>query len=292
MRPFTRPEISVIVPVRDGAGPLRILLESLEHQTLARERFEVIVVDNGSQDETASVARCGGVRLVQEQERGHPRARPRNLGAAAAAAERFAFTDVDCVPTPHWLEAFAEAAGSAPLIAGPVTVTVEPNPNVVQRFERRWRFAQEPWVRSGWAATANLLVERRVFDAVGGFDEAYRHSGEDADFCVRARRVGFELGYCPNAQVLHPAEDRLRRSLERSFRYGYGATQGLRRTGAGERAWRRLRPLLDDCAALTAIGVDTSDLEPAERRRMHRLARASYMARILGSLWCDVRRTS
>src|SRR6185503_21065226 len=90
-----------------------------------------------------------------------------------------------------------------PLAAGPVETTTSDPPNAVERLEARWRFAQEHWVRQGWAATANLCAERRVLEAVGGFDPAYRHIGEDADLCLRAGRAGFVLGWCPGALVRH-----------------------------------------------------------------------------------------
>ncbi|HEV3000586.1 MAG TPA: glycosyltransferase family A protein, partial [Solirubrobacteraceae bacterium] len=97
------PEITVVVPVRDGAASLPPLLASLAGQTLARERFEVIVVDNGSRDATAAVAREGGARVVTEPVAN--RARARNAGIAAARAPLVAFTDADCVAAPGWLEA-------------------------------------------------------------------------------------------------------------------------------------------------------------------------------------------
>jgi glycosyltransferase involved in cell wall biosynthesis len=280
-----RVEVSVVVPVRDGAGTLPALLESLGAQTLERDRFEVIVVDNASRDATARIAAEYGARVVHEPVPN--RSRARNRGVAAARGDLLAFTDADCVAEPGWLEGFLAVAERRPLMAGHVELTTGEPPNAVERFERLWRFGQEHWVRDGWAATANLAVERRAFDRVGGFDPAYRHYGEDADFCLRARRAGLELGWAARARVAHAGEARLGPMLRRAFFHGYGAVQCLRRIGIGERAWRHPRPLADGGAALRRFGADPAAMAPGEARSMRALARLAYASRVLGSLWAE-----
>jgi glycosyltransferase involved in cell wall biosynthesis len=282
------PEISVVVPARDSARSLPALLDSLAAQTLERGRFEVVVADNASRDGTAEIARAAGAVVVHEPVPN--RSRARNRGVAAARADRIAFTDADCVASPGWLEALLACGGRAPLLAGAVLTTVSAEPNSVERLEQRWRFAQEHWVREGWAATANLCVERRVLHAIGGFDPAYRHIGEDADLCVRARRAGFALGWCPGAEVRHEAESALAPMLRRAFRHGYGAHQALRRVGTGHRAWSDPTPFLFGDRALERLGIEAAALAPAERARLGRLARLSYGARMAGSLWAEIQR--
>jgi GT2 family glycosyltransferase len=279
------PDISVIVPVRDGEDVLPALLESLFSQTLEPERYEVVVVDNASRDRTAEVARSAGATVAAEPIPN--RSRARNRGVEGARADLFAFTDADCVVSPEWLEAHLRCASKAPLVAGPVRVTTGEPPNAVERFERLWRFGQEGWVEQGWAATANLLVHRHAFEEVGGFDPTYRHIGEDADFCLRAGRAGLKLDLCPNAIVSHYAESSLRGLLKRSYVHGYSVNQCYYRLGAGYRAWRHPRPALFGDSALTTIGVSRDGFDEPEWRRMRRLARLSYAARIVGSLWAE-----
>jgi GT2 family glycosyltransferase len=281
-------EFSVIIPVKDGAGSIPPLLASLDAQTLARERFEVIVVDNASRDGTGAVARELGATVVEEPVAN--RSRARNRGARAAGSDRFAFIDADCVATTGWLEAMLDCAATAPLLAGAVRVTTNQPPNAIERFEALWRFDQASWVSQGWAATANMCVERTAFEAVGGLDETYRHIGEDVDFCVRAIRAGYALGYCPDAVVTHGAEHRLRPFLRRSWAHGYSGNQAHYRLGLGYRAWRRPRPLLRGRTALGLYEVAPDGFDPDEWRRMSRLAQISYAARITGSVWAEVRR--
>jgi GT2 family glycosyltransferase len=282
------PEISVVVPVRDGAGALPALLASLDAQTLDRGRFEVIIVDNGSRDDTAGIAREAGAVVVEEPVPN--RAGARNRGTAAASTGLIAFTDADCVASPGWLEALIACRGQAPLIAGPVEVTTSERPNLVERFELLSRFGQEHWVKQGWAATANLCVERPALEAIGGFDSNWRHVGEDVDLCIRAGRAGFALGWCPDAAVSHYAEDEAWPTIRRAFFYGYSVNQAHYRLGLGYRAWRHPRPLLDGDRAMALIGAMPDRFEPQEWRRLRRIGRGMYAARVLGSVWAELQR--
>lgn len=285
---MTDPAISVVVPVRNGADSLPALLASLASQTLAKDRFEIVVVDNASRDRTADIARAAGATVVFEPTPN--RSRARNTGVARTSAPHLAFIDADCVATPGWLEALTRCTERAPLVAGRVEVTTAEPPNPVERFERLWRFQQEHWVPQGWAATANLLVAREAFEAVGGFDPAYPHTAEDADFCVRARRAGYALAYCDEAIATHAGERQLVPMLKRAFFHGYGARQALRRIGEGQSAWRHPGVFWRD-ASLHQVGFTRADFESErEYRTMRRLARSAYAARVLGSLWAEVQR--
>lgn len=289
MTPVPEPTVSVIIPTRNGAGSLPPLLCSLAAQTLERERFEVIVVDNDSSDGTAAVATKLGARVVHEPIAN--RSRARNRGAEAAESRLYAFTDADCVVQPGWLEALLRSAPAAPLVAGDVVISTTEDPNPIERYERLWRFGQRAWVEEqGWAATANLLVHADAFDAIGGFDPAWRHIGEDSDFCLRARDAGYGLAFCPDAIVEHHAERDYRKLLRRFFLHGYSSTQSFYRIGVGHRAWRDLSPALAGDNALRRIGHDPGRFPPDEWRRMARLARLGYAARVAGSVWAEVSR--
>ena len=278
----------MIVPVRNGGSSLGPLLDSLARQTLPSDQYEVVVVDNASTDDTAEVARAAGARVVSEP---HPnRSRARNKGAAEARTALFAFTDADCVASPGWLEGFLGCPEDVPLVAGPILVSTATAPNAIERFEALWRFAQEDWVAQGWAATANLRVRRDAFESVGGFDPAYRHIGEDVDFCVRATRAGHELGWCAGASVSHEAERELNPMLRRFFFHGYSSAQLWYRTGFGQVAWRTPLPAFRGGAAAATIGLGPQGLEPAEWRRVRRLSHAGFLARLAGSLWAEMRR--
>ncbi len=113
------PLLSVIVPTRNRAAALAACLESLTTQTLAAERFEVIVVDNGSSDDTTAVAQGYSSRLplVLLHEPNPGLHVGRHAGWRAARSEVLVFADDDIVATTGWLSAVASQFGSDPALA-------------------------------------------------------------------------------------------------------------------------------------------------------------------------------
>lgn len=195
------PLVTVVVPVRDGAGSLARCLDALAAQEDAAP-YEVVVVDNGSTDRSAEVAAGHhiGARVVTEPTPGSYAAR--NAGVAAAAGSILAFTDADCEPHPGWLDAGARAAENADLVGGRVVATADPL-DPVERYDAALYLDQEAFVaEQGFAATANLFVRTDVAREVGGFDATLR-SGGDLEFCQRAVHAGYRLVYAPDAVVGH-----------------------------------------------------------------------------------------
>jgi glycosyltransferase involved in cell wall biosynthesis len=210
------PVVSVVIPARDAAPTLARTLAALEAQTLAEE-FEVILVDDGSTDETPELARAhpGLVRLIRNESSQGP-GEARNRGAGEAQAPVLAFTDADCFPTPEWLERGLEAVAQADLIQG----RVDPDPTVARTpFDRSLTVEGD----RGFYQTANLFVRRETFHQVGGFRDwvleqrssrtwsqdrrrgraARTPIGEDTVFGWSALRLGARSAYAPEALVHH-----------------------------------------------------------------------------------------
>lgn len=190
---------SVIIPAHDAAATLPRTLAALAAQEVDGE-FEVIVVDDGSSDETAALAEAAGARVVRHERPVGPGA-SRNAGAAVARADALAFTDADCAPAPGWLAAGLRALGDAGLVQG----RVEPRPDVPLGPYDKTLWVTAPW---GLFESANLFVRREVFEQVGGFGDgllelAGAHFGEDVIFGWSARRLGVRTAFCPEALVHH-----------------------------------------------------------------------------------------
>lgn len=192
------PDVSVIVPARDAQRSLGRTLDALDAQQF-HGSFEVLVVDDGSQDATAQLAEARGVRVLRHERCLGPGA-ARNGGAAAAAGGALAFTDADCEPAPGWLAAAWEALDNADIVLGPVAPAHPPGP-----------LDRTVWVAacSGLFETANLVVRREVFERAGGFPaglaglESAHNFGEDALFGWTAVRGGARVVFEPRALVLH-----------------------------------------------------------------------------------------
>jgi GT2 family glycosyltransferase len=200
---------SVIVPVRNGRRHLELLLAALEKQTLPRERFEVLIGDDGSTDGSTDdlETKDGWVRVL----RGAPRSSyaARNRAAEAARAPILAFCDADCQPEPDWLEAGIAAVESAEpetLAAGRVRFLVPDRPTVWTLVDMDTTKDHRREVEIGNAETANLFVRREFFERLDGFDDSIPEHG-DFDFALRAVAAGAHLSYAAEAVVWHPTRD-------------------------------------------------------------------------------------
>ena len=236
------PLVSVVVPARDALPGLTALLDALAAQSLARESFEVIVVDDGSRDDTARVAgeHPLGARVVRRAASGGSYA-ARNAALDVVAAPVAAFTDVDCVPDPDWLAAGLRRLGEGGrrLVAGHVEVPLRERPSLAEQLDVARFLDQEKAVGMGFAATANLFVPVDAFAAAGRFEERLR-SGGDMEFCSRAVGAGYALEFAPDVRVVHPPRTEPRELARKAFRVGKGMGQ-MRRHGVGP--WGERRPM-------------------------------------------------
>lgn len=233
--------VSVIVPVHNGADALPGLLAALDAQTLPRERWELLVADDASTDGTADVvATWASARLVRLAEnRGSYAAR--NAGIEAARASVLAFTDADCRPRPDWLEqGLAELdALDAELVAGLIEMPLGKRPTAAALVDFCHYLDQERTVaEAGAAATANLMVRREAIERAGPFNEQLR-SGGDAEFSRRAVDAGCRLAYSPRVVVVHEPRARARELARKAYRVGKGREELSAHGGPG---WRR-RPV-------------------------------------------------
>jgi glycosyltransferase involved in cell wall biosynthesis len=190
--------VSIVIPARDAEAMIGRTVAAACAQELDGE-FEVVVVDDGSSDATARVARDAGARVVSNATSLGP-ADARNAGVASSGAPLVAFTDADCVPAPGWLRAGVAALAQADLVQG----RVEPEPGVpVGPFDHVINVREE----TGLYETANLFVRREWFERVGGFrpfmNPAQGHFGEDLVFGWEVRRAGGRTAFAGDAVVYH-----------------------------------------------------------------------------------------
>lgn len=225
----TQPFVSVIVPVFDDAQRLRGCLAALCEQTYPRERHEIVVVDNASNEDLRPVvAAFPGVRFEREDVPGSYAAR--NQGIAASKGQILAFTDSDCLPARDWIEAGVRALASRPgcgAIGGRIEMCAR-DPDRISAFDLHdlvWGMPQRVYVeRFGLAATANLFAHRWVFERVGAFDAAFKSCG-DCEWSFRREAAGIELAYADDVRIAHPTRSTLREFVRRRRRITGGFHQ-------------------------------------------------------------------
>ena len=203
---MTAPRISVCVSTRDRSARLARLLEALRAQTLRASELEVVVVDDGSTDDTWSLlsdaANAEGSRVIalrHETSRGP--AAGRNAAWRAARGEVVAFTDDDCVPAPDWLEqALTAIDGQARVVVGRVDAPAEHRYR--ESLFARGLVAGPAEVR--WFATANVIYRRADLETLGGFHEDFPAAAwEDTELGLRAEDHGLEVVFGSHVRVVH-----------------------------------------------------------------------------------------
>lgn len=209
-----QPAIALVVASYGRATFLPGLLTAIEAQDLPNERFEAVIVDNGSTDETWTVLRAlvesAEIRILAlrlDANRG-PGA-GRNAGASRVRAPLMAITDDDCLPTPTWLPRLCDAFAAAPEV-DVVQGAVHADPASVA--------SMGPWDHTKWIRhptpffeTCNVAYRVAAFERVGGFDEldpllhpaSGRAFGEDACLAWEVQRRGGAAAFAPDALVHH-----------------------------------------------------------------------------------------
>ena len=249
-------DLSVVICSLNGAAGVQRCLTALGQQAVAN--IEVIVVDDGSSDDTSEVARRLGAMVFR-----HPANRgiaaARNTGLLAASAPVVAYLDDDCEPSPEW--AAGLLAGYGPQIAGvggpivpqdgpgfilsflrrhnpllPQELSLASSDRVLYRLglylRRQWRLPAAQGQRDVYSLVgANMSFRRAVLLASGGFDERFQFGAEEVDLCLRLRRLepSIRLVYVVNATIRHHFRPSVRDILRRSRAYGRGSARMFRK---------------------------------------------------------------
>jgi GT2 family glycosyltransferase len=236
------PRISVVVCTYNGSRTIRDCLEGLRR--LDYPDREVIVVDDGSTDGTAEIARQYDVRVIRTENRGLSSAR--NTGWQAATGEIIAYLDDDAYPDPDWLSYLALAfqrseyvgvggPNIAPPGDGPIAECVARAPGNPVHVMLSDREAEH-------IPGCNMAFRRAALEAIGGFDVQFRVAGDDVDVCWQLRERGWLLGFSPAAVVWHHRRNSVRAYWKQQV--GYGRAEGLlerkwpeKYTPTGQIAW-------------------------------------------------------
>lgn len=219
------PRASVLICTYNGARTLEETCGAVAK--LEYPAFEVIVVDDGSTDDSAEIARRHGFRVISTENRGLSSAR--NTALEAASGEIVAFIDDDAMPDPQWLTYLADTFTRTDFVAvggpnlpvpgdGSVADAVAAAPGNPIHVLVADRDAEHiPGCNSAFRADA--LRE------IGGFDPRFRTAGDDVDVCWRLQDRGLRIGYCAAAVVWHHRRRTLGGYLRQQ--HGYGRAEAM-----------------------------------------------------------------
>lgn len=220
------PSVSIIVPVYNGASTIEICLESLLQQNYPADTYEIIIIENGSTDNTTELIKKYPVRLFHNDTRGPAPAR--NLGIAKSEAEIVVFTDADCIADSNWINELIKPYREPDVggVGGAILAYQHDHRNTVEMFSDDYapltNFISGDLEFLPHLYTANASYRHCLLREIGGFNDRLT-TGEDVDLAWRLQlQTGCKLRYAPQAIIYHHHRTTWR-GLARQYRqYGFG----------------------------------------------------------------------
>jgi glycosyltransferase AglE len=225
---MNKPKISIIVPVFNEAKNIAILIKSLLKQTLEKKQYEIIVVDNGSTDQTAKIVKKFPVLYLLENKIKSSYA-ARNKGIKNAQGQFIAFIDADCIADKNWLKEFLKCLKNKnfDLAAGnliPIYSKQRSFPNIIELYGIiTRRDSQKEMFKRGKSTTSNLFTKKQIFDNIGYFDERLTSAG-DCHWTQKANN-NYYMSYCPQAKIYHTTRKTWKELRKRTIRIAFGRGQ-------------------------------------------------------------------
>jgi len=213
--------ISIIIPAYNAAQTLPACLEALHRQTQPPD--EIIVVDDGSQDQTAQVAQAHGAQVLAQPHQGPAAAR--NLGIRQARGDIALLADADCEPVPTWVAEMMRPFADSRVVGVKGSYRTHQQERVArlaqcefeERYDRLERLETIDFIDT-YAAAFRLAVLREM----GGFDPAFPHANnEDVDLSYRMARAGCRLMFNRQAVVYHRHANTWQAYLRHKIKRGY-----------------------------------------------------------------------
>ncbi len=199
--------MSVIICTYNRAHLLERVLRSLATQTVLSDQFEVIVVDDGAEDETPDVCRMmrreiPNLRYIRNAHN-LGLASAANVGFKSAIGEYILFTDDDCIPEGDWMERMRASLEQYPVVAGAVESPNMPYFTLCHNIAEFHRFMPGRKAEQiEFIAGANMGFRRPVLKALNGFQEG-RRTAPDMECILRARLQKYSIRFVPEAVVIH-----------------------------------------------------------------------------------------
>ncbi|MBT7241074.1 MAG: glycosyltransferase [Candidatus Diapherotrites archaeon] len=219
---MTKLKASVVIPSYNAAKHLPTLIESLSSQTI--KPFEIIIVDDGSTDDTEKIVKKYKLIKYFKKKNGGP-AKARNFGALKSKGEIIVFTDSDCTPDKNWLSEMTKPF-SDKKVGGVQGAYKTKQKELVARFsqiEIEERYERMKAAKDiDWVGSYSAAYRAEVFKKLKGFDESFPiASGEDPELSYRVEKEGWKLVFNSKAIVYHIHPHSLRKYLKTKFFRAY-----------------------------------------------------------------------
>jgi glycosyltransferase involved in cell wall biosynthesis len=252
-----------VIPARNEgngiASAVRAVLDQRDHDA----GLEVIVVDDGSTDDTPSIAKGAGARVIElpHRQRGNPAA-ARNRGAKESSGDPIVFLDADCTPAPGWLRAILQAHDAGATVVGGA-LDLPPGLSATARCDYYcgWYLVSSRR-KAGWVPhhpPPNLSVRRTEFLSTPGFSEQapLEYTNEERAWQAQLRESGHRIYFEPRAVAFHHNRPGFVNLLRRNYRWAYTAIEAKSQSGSARMAWLYRYPRLLIVASVPLALVHT-----------------------------------
>jgi len=219
------PSVSVVVSSYNGA---RTIGETCEHLlNLDYPNYEIIVVNDGSTDETLKIIKRDGIKVIDKKNGGLSAAR--NSGFQAANGEIVAYIDDDAYPDREWLKYLVSDFLERDSVGVGGPNLAPPGDGDIAECIAHAPGGPLPVLMTDWKAEhipgCNMAFYKETLEKLGGFDPIYRAAGDDVDFCWRVIESGDWISYNPGAAVWHHRRNSAKTYLKQQI--GYGKAEAL-----------------------------------------------------------------
>lgn len=232
--------VSIIVPIYNSKNELERCLISLLSQDYPQDNYEVIVVDDGSNDNSLKLVEKFTVLLIRHNHNKGPAA-ARNTGISFAKGRLLLFLDSDCIVRRNWISSHVavhkkreKEYKDTVCVGGPILLPDKVN-NFIEISDYYSSWYEQPRIKREltfeYLPTTNLSIKKEIIDKIGGFKEELK-CGEDIEYGIRLRKNGYNLEFEQKIEVFHYGRKNFRDYLSHHYNWGYFAPQ-FRKFGSG-----------------------------------------------------------
>jgi len=213
------PIISIIIPTHNSEQTLKKCLNSLSSQSLSRQKYEILVVDDGSTDQTIKIAKKCDVDSVISTEHCF-QGKARNIGVKNSHGKLLAFIDSDCIAEENWLTVILAELSKLPAISGSIENGVPDSPVAWSEYclEFGGLGKQKPRSTASIFSTCNGACTKESFQKSGGFEES--ESSEDFIFILALKNAGIPTLFVPEMKIQHLCRTSMAKVLKNMEKLG------------------------------------------------------------------------
>jgi len=212
--------ISITIPAYNAETTIGNTLKTLLDQNYPKNKYEIIVVDDGSADKTVEIASKFPVKVIRAKHAGPSNAR--NLGAKKAKGGILLFVDSDCIPDRNWIKNMVEPFKNKEIVGVSGTYKTLNKNKFMARFtgyeieQRHEQMKKKKYI--DFIGSYSAGYRKNIFLKFGGFDTRFKiASGEDPELSYRIAKAGFKMIFQPKAFVYHSHPDTIQKYLKQKY---------------------------------------------------------------------------